>query len=171
MRLQGFIQKLLQTDSLLRPPGALAEKDFLNHCIRCRKCMEACPYFSIEMAHDYAGAQMGTPYINPEKIPCYLCEDFPCIEACPSEALKPVRDIEQVAMGYAVIIKENCFAYNGIICRSCYERCPIYTEAIILRDELYPEVVKEKCVGCGICAHVCPANPKAIEVIPESAGR
>lgn len=35
----------------LRPPGALTEDKFIHTCIKCRKCMEVCPYKSIRMAH------------------------------------------------------------------------------------------------------------------------
>ena len=30
--------------SLLRPPGAQGESDFMARCIKCGKCIEACPY-------------------------------------------------------------------------------------------------------------------------------
>ena len=149
----------------LRPPGAVDEEDFLKKCIRCRKCEEACPYFSIKMAHDKWGLKMGTPFIYPGEIPCYLCDDFPCIEACPTNALEPVKAKEEVAMGLAVIDTGLCFAYNGVLCRACYERCPIYTVAITLKDNLYPVVHSEHCVGCGICEQVCPTDPKSIIVI------
>ena len=159
-----LLNKLSSIRFPLRPPGAIEEDDFLKKCIRCRKCEEACPYFSIKMAHGEWGLKMGTPFIYPQDIPCYLCADWPCIDVCPTSALEPVESMEQVTMGQAIIDETICFAFNGIICRACYERCPIYTKAIILRDELFPEVIKEHCVGCGICEHVCPTNPKAIVV-------
>jgi Na+-translocating ferredoxin:NAD+ oxidoreductase RNF subunit RnfB len=68
-------------------------------------------------------------------------------------------------MGKAVIDETTCLPYNGILCRACYERCPIYREAIILKDELYPKVVEEKCTGCGICEHVCPTNPSSVIIV------
>ena len=163
--LLDFLNKLASIRFPLRPPGAVTEDGFLKKCIRCRKCEEACPYLSIQMAHDKWGLKMGTSFIYPEKVPCYLCEDFPCIDVCPTNALEPVDRKENVTMGLAVIDKDLCFAFNGIICRSCYERCPIYTIAITLKDELYPEVKKEHCVGCGICVHVCPTEPRAITMI------
>jgi len=157
-----FLDRISSLRYPLRPPGAVPEDEFLKKCIRCRKCEEACPYFSIRMAHDKWGLKMGTPFIYPQDIPCYLCEDFPCIQACPTNALEPVADKEEVAMGQAIISTDLCFAYNGILCRACYERCPIYNKAITLRDQLYPVVNTEYCVGCGICEQVCPTEPKAI---------
>jgi len=146
----------------LRPPGALPEDKFIHTCIKCRKCMEVCPYKSIRMAHVEEGLRMGTPLIYPREIPCYLC--MKCPEVCPSGALQVVAK-EDVDMGKAVIDTTKCLPYNGILCRACFERCPIYREAIILRDELYPQVIAEKCVGCGICENVCPAPELAIYVI------
>ena len=159
-------KKLSTIHDPLRPPGAVGEKHFEKKCIRCRKCAEVCPYDAIEMAHIDKGLQLGTPYIYAAKSPCYLCDDFPCIEACPTEALENISGKKEVKMGLAKIDTSTCFIYNGIYCISCYERCPIYREAITLKDGLYPVVHSENCVGCGICEHVCPTDPKSVLVFP-----
>ncbi|MBF0103543.1 MAG: 4Fe-4S dicluster domain-containing protein, partial [Desulfobacterales bacterium] len=55
----------------LTPPGA--SEDFFAKCIRCGQCVEACQYHSIvfdELNHHVG--RMGTPYIDPLSIPCYL---------------------------------------------------------------------------------------------------
>ncbi len=160
-----FLEKLGVLNNPLRPPGALPAKDFDKHCIRCRRCMEVCPYQSIRMAHGNRGPDMGKPYIIARDTPCYLCDDFPCIAACPTDALQDVENMRAVNMGLARIDQGLCLAYNGIICRACYERCPIYGEAITLDEQLYPKVHREHCVGCGICEHVCPTEPKSIVVM------
>ena len=67
-------------------------------------------------------------------------------------------------MGIAIIDESLCLPYNGFLCRACYERCPIYREAITLTDQLYPVVHEDMCVGCGICVNVCPAETVAISV-------
>jgi ferredoxin len=67
---------------LLWPPGALEPSDaFLAACTGCGDCIEACPadaLFTIERAD-------GTPLpvIDPVRQPCLLCDDIPCIPACP----------------------------------------------------------------------------------------
>ena len=159
-----LLNKLASIRDPLRPPGAVPEDEFQQKCIRCRKCEEVCPHESIKMAHGEWGLKMGTPFIFPEEVPCYLCDDFPCINVCPTGALEAVKDKTEVAMGLADIDRSICFAYNGILCRACYERCPIYREAITLKEQLYPVVHKEHCVGCGICENVCPTTPKSIIV-------
>jgi len=158
----SWLKKVINSRPPLRPPGAIDEKDFENLCIRCRKCELVCPYKSIKTAHAEWGVKMGTPIIVPREIPCYLC--MKCPEVCPSGALKVVEK-EKVAMGKAVIDTSLCLPYNGIICRACFERCPIYREAITLKDEMYPEVHPDKCVGCGICEQVCLTEQPAITVI------
>ncbi len=161
-----FVRDLISGKSPLRPPGAFPEKEFLKKCIKCNKCAQICPYFSIQMAHIEYGKSMGTPLIFPREVPCYVC--MKCPPVCPTGALKnDVVNKEDVRMGIAVINEETCLPYIGIICRACFENCPIFREAIILEDEMYPKVIKEKCIGCGICEKVCPIEGSAI--IIESA--
>ena len=157
----NWLKKLANQRAPLRPPGAVDEKEFLNLCIHCRKCELVCPYQSIQTADIAWGKKMGTPIIIPREIPCYLC--MKCPEVCPTGALQIVAK-EEVNMGKAVIDTTICLPYQGIICRACFDRCPMYREAITLRDEIYPEVHEDKCVGCGICEHVCLAEHAAITV-------
>lgn len=160
--LLDLLNKLASLHFPLRPPGAAAEADFLKMCIRCRKCAEVCPYDSIKMADGLSGVKMGTPFIEPRNVPCYLC--MKCPEVCPTEALQPIREKEAVWMGTAEINRDTCLAYNGVLCRACYERCPVYREAIILNEEIYPAVQAEDCTGCGICENVCLTDPASIIV-------
>lgn len=165
----AFLRNLfdsLESRSPLRPPGALPEKEFLKRCIKCNKCSQVCPYFSIRMAHAEWGRSMGTPMIIARDIPCYVC--MKCTVVCPTGALQnDVVKKEDVRMGIAKINNETCLPYMGVICRACYENCPIFREAIILEDEMLPKVVAEKCIGCGICERVCPVEGSAIIVYPK----
>ncbi len=149
---------------LLRPPGVVNEIDFSAKCIRCGKCSHACPYQSIKVATLMDGLTvMGTPFINARQIPCYLC--MKCPPVCPSGALdRNLKHKKDVRMGAAVIDKKQCLAWQETLCRSCYQSCPIFDEAIKMDEKLRPVVIDKKCVGCGICENVCPVEPTAIIV-------
>jgi MauM/NapG family ferredoxin protein len=148
----------------LRPPGAQDEIHFIASCIRCCKCAQVCPYRSIIVASLLDGlSMMGTPYIRAREIPCYLC--MKCPPVCPSGALdRKLLQKQEVRMGTAIVDKNTCLPWQGTLCRSCYENCPIFNEAIIMDEQLRPVVDQKKCVGCGICENVCPVDPAAIIV-------
>ena len=151
----------------LRPPGAIPEGDFSSQCIRCGRCAEVCPYTSVKLLGLQAGTDAGTPLIEAEIIPCYLCME--CVTVCPSGALRPI-ELEETRMGLAVIDPETCVALLGtLLCRTCYNVCPLQDTAIDL-PAMEPRVIEEGCTGCGICVHACPVDGedgrKAINITP-----
>jgi ferredoxin-type protein NapG len=154
------------TSKYIRPPGAVPEEKFIALCTKCDECIKICPHLSIRKLNKDFDIADGTPIIIPEETPCYLCEDFPCIKACKDGALVEVETREQVAMGRASINEDNCMAYGAQFCEQCVRNCPV-PGAIYLEDNK-PVVVKEKCVGCGICENVCNTvnQPIAIKVVP-----
>lgn len=161
--LVDILRRVLVRAAPLRPPGAVSEDAFVQRCIRCTRCAQVCPYGSIQMGHLEDGIHFGTPIIAARDVPCYLC--MACPPVCPTGALdNTLTEKEAVRMGVAVIDETRCLPYNGVICHACFERCPMYREAITLRDELYPEMHPDRCVGCGICEHVCPVEGSAITV-------
>lgn len=183
----GTAYKLKASELTLRPPGALAEKDFIKACIRCGTCVEACPYDTLKLATIDDHTAIGTPYFEPRNIPCYMCPDAPCVPVCPSGALDVKRitkenekskiiDINKAQMGVAVIDQESCLAFWGIQCDACYRACPLLGEAITLnykRNErtgkhafLEPNVHREVCTGCGLCEHACVTEKPAIFILP-----
>ena len=161
--LGGLFSRPLRGPPSLRPPGAVPEAEFVRRCLKCNKCAQVCPYGAIHMAHLDAGTRYGTPFIHARDVPCYLC--MKCPPVCPTGALDVhLARKEDVRMGVAVIDTATCLAYNGVICRACFEQCPLFREAITLRDEHFPEVHPDRCVGCGICESVCLAEPAAITI-------
>ena len=71
----------------LRPPGALPEANFLGACIRCGLCVRDCPYDTLKLAEPGSEVATGTPYFIARDVPCEMCEDIPCIKACPTNCL------------------------------------------------------------------------------------
>jgi len=144
----------------LRPPGAVDDALFLERCTKCSDCIKACPPGAI-VAH----AHDGTPVIFADQSPCLLCEDFPCIAACATEALVPVDGVGDVRMGIAAISHRLCTAGQG--CHACVSKCP--TNALAMDFEsLRLMIVPEACVGCGMCELVCKTvnDHVAIRVTP-----
>lgn len=147
----------------LRPPGARAKAEYESLCIRCARCMAICPYGSLVGASWQAGRGAGAPVVFARKMPCYLC--MLCPPVCPSGALQAVADATAVRMGVAVVEPSRCYAFMGVLCRTCVDECPLQEAAIHQDDDLRPNVT-DGCVGCGVCEHVCPAPQSAIHVIP-----
>lgn len=163
----------------IRPPGALAEADFLAACVRCGLCVRDCPYDTLKLAELGDGVATGTPYFEARKIPCEMCDDIPCAAACPTGALdRGLTDIGKARMGLAVLIdQENCLNFLGLRCDVCYRVCPVIDKAITLerihnpRSDrhamLLPTVHSEYCTGCGKCEKSCVLpGESAIKVLP-----
>ncbi len=147
----------------LRPPGALPEAAFAARCIRCGRCAAACPYRALVPAGWEHGLEAGTPAVAARRAPCFLC--MRCPPLCPTGALEPLADPRRVRMGIARIDERACYAFQGVVCRTCVDQCPLAGEAIRHDGELRP-VVTDRCAGCGVCEHRCPAPGAAIRVEP-----
>lgn len=171
----------------LRPPGALAEADFLGACIRCGLCVRDCPPQNLRLSAGLGGlaaqVAVGTPYFEARQVPCEMCEDIPCVKACPTGALdRALTDITQAKMGVAVLIdEENCLNFLGLRCDVCYRVCPVIDKAITLEKVnnprsdrhamLLPTVHAEACTGCGKCEKSCVLEQAAIKVLPVTIAR
>ncbi len=150
----------------LRPPGALAEPDFLRLCTRCDDCIAACPAACIARVPE-GEADAGTPVIVPDLRACVLCTELSCTKVCEEGALRPLDSPAQVRIGLAVLDEEVCFAYNGSFCNTCVTICPTEPKAILLNQRMRPYVEAAPCTGCGLCEERCPTEPRAIRVVEE----
>ncbi len=184
----GFLDGKKVYPAILRPPGAVTEKEFLAKCTKCGLCVEACPFKSLVLAKPGDERPVGTPYFRMRENPCRMCRDIPCTVSCPTGALDPslvsdkddhgnaALNINKAKIGLAVIDRENCIAYWGIQCDACYRSCPAIDRAITVeytRNErtgkhaiLAPVVHSDHCTGCGLCERACVTKKASIFVLP-----
>jgi len=164
--------------SAIRPPGALDEADFLGACVRCGLCVRDCPFDTLKLAKFGDKVTTGTPYFTARDVPCEMCDDIPCVKACPTGALDhSLEDIDNARMGLAVLIdEENCLNFQGLRCDVCYRICPAIDKAITLEmlhnvrsgkhAMFIPTVHSDHCTGCGKCERACVLEVSAIRVLP-----
>jgi ferredoxin-type protein NapG len=162
----------------IRPPGALPEDEFLGACIRCGLCVRDCPFDMLNLAKVGEDLPTGSPYFIAREKACEMCEDIPCVAACPTNALDHgLSDINDARMGLAVLSdQESCIAFHGLRCEVCYQICPIKDQAITLERQhnersgkhalFIPVVHSEACTGCGKCEEACILEQAAIKVLP-----
>lgn len=164
---------------LLRPPGA-DNDDLLEKCLRCGLCLRSCPTGALQVSIAESGwVGVLTPVVVPRLGYClYTCNN--CGSVCPVQAIPPltVEQKQVTVIGHAFIDQNRCIPWaDGTTCIVCEEMCPLPEKAIILEerdaidDDGYafklklPHVVRERCIGCGICEYKCPrAGEAAIRV-------
>jgi polyferredoxin len=164
---------------LLRPPGSRENNTDIvafTRCSRCNLCVRACPTGAIQPAGFEAGLEgFATPVLAPRLGYCnYSCNA--CGQICPTQAI-PALSLEekrQQVIGKAYINESRCLAWSDHQpCIVCEEMCPLPQKAIQLEvKEVWgpdgipielqlPHVLREICIGCGICEYKCPVSGEA----------
>jgi polyferredoxin len=178
------------SEKVIRPPGAVEEREFLERCVRCGECMKVCPNNALHPALLEAGPEgLWTPILIPRigycEFSCVLCG-----QVCPTGAIRKIDERTKmgvgrppVRLGTAMYDLGRCLPWAmSTPCIVCEEFCPtspkaIWTEEVELpkRDNKYdgqgaaqmltvkvkrPHVDPSLCVGCGACEKVCPVVDK-----------
>ncbi len=127
-----------------RPPGALAEEEFLKRCIKCGQCMRICPTNVIQPGGIQPGLEnLWTPVLN-NRIGSSGCQlnCVACGQVCPTSAIRPITLDEKHGTGK--------FANAG----------PIKVgTAFFDRNRCLPWAMDKPCI---VCEENCPVSPKAI---------
>jgi polyferredoxin len=166
---------------LIRPPGSVAEDEFLSSCIRCGQCMRVCPNNALHPTLFEAGLEgMWSPIMIPKigycEPTCTLCT-----QVCPTGAILELTLKEKVGdenthpnrVGTAFIDRGRCLPWAmDRPCIVCEEWCPTSPKSIYLKEETVtdnkgkqitvkrPYIDPELCTGCGACEFACPVVDK-----------
>jgi ferredoxin len=159
----------------IRPPGSVPEPQFLELCIRCAACFQACPNDVLQPAGFEDGFEgMWAPKMNANWAGCEpTCNN--CGQVCPTGAIRalPMEEKQVARMGLAVVNERTCLPFAGReACQLCVDECDAAGYHAIefvqvrttLDDEgrpdpdsgfLAPVVREDLCVGCGLCQMRC----------------
>lgn len=125
---------------VIRPPGAVEERQFLERCIRCAECMKVCPNNALHPAFFEAGIEgVWTPILIARigycEHSCVLCG-----QVCPTGAIQKITEKEKLGLGVPPVKIGTAFYDHG--------RC-------------LPWAMQTPCI---VCEEFCPTSPKAIWV-------
>lgn len=151
LRLEGTLGTN-RKPNLVRPPGSLAEKEFLERCIKCGQCMRVCPTNVLMPAGLDAGIEaLWTPVLN-FRIGTSGCQVncVACGHVCPTAAIRPLSIEEKrgvgrfaergpIRIGTAFVDHGRCLPWAmDTPCIVCEENCPTAPKAIYVREEYRP---------------------------------
>lgn len=186
VRLSRAVNKRGFSEKCIRPPGSVAEPEFLERCIKCDQCINVCPTNVLQPSNLAEGGFEGlwTPVMDFSIGFCqYNCTL--CSEVCPTGAIQKIsldaklgqgehKSDGPIRLGMAFFDRGRCLPWAmETPCVVCEEVCPVSPKAIGTYDEEItrwdgtkvtlnkPYIRPELCIGCGICERECPVVDSA----------
>jgi polyferredoxin len=137
MRIANWPDKAY-SEKVIRPPGSVEEREFLERCIRCAECMKVCPNNALHPAFFEAGIEgLWTPILVARIGYCeYSC--VLCGQVCPTGAIQKIDEKQKMGLGQKPISIGTAMYDHG--------RCLPWSMA----------------TPCIVCEEFCPTSPKAI---------
>jgi polyferredoxin len=137
MRIANWPDKAY-SEKVIRPPGSVEEREFLERCIRCAECMKVCPNNALHPAFFEAGIEgLWTPILIARIGYCeYSC--VLCGQVCPTGAIQKITEKEKMGQGQKPVSIGTAMYDHG--------RCLPWSMA----------------TPCIVCEEFCPTSPKAI---------
>ncbi|HKY37310.1 MAG TPA: 4Fe-4S binding protein [Polyangiaceae bacterium] len=146
MRIANWPDKAY-SEKVIRPPGSVEEREFLERCIRCAECMKVCPNNALHPAFFEAGLEgLWTPILIARigycEFSCVLCGDV-----CPTGAIQKISELQKTGR------EEK----DG---KTVKEQKPISIgTAMYDQGRCLPWAMATPCI---VCEEFCPTSPKAI---------
>jgi len=116
-------------------------------CVGCGICEYVCS-LKHEGGFGAAYSRIRAVRIYPNRnvaIACVMCEDPPCVKACPRDALSQAED------GRILVDEEKCTG-----CGLCVEACDF--GAITLHPKRRTPITCDLCDGTPLCIDACPED-------------
>jgi polyferredoxin len=143
------------SEKVIRPPGSVEEREFLERCIRCAECMKVCPNNALHPAFFEAGLEgLWTPILVPRigycEFSCVLCG-----QVCPTGAIQKIDEKQKmglgqkpISIGTAMYDQGRCLPWAmATPCIVCEEFCPTSPKAIWAEDVEIPKRESEYAEG------------------------
>jgi polyferredoxin len=155
MRIANWPDKAY-SEKVIRPPGSVEEREFLERCIRCAECMKVCPNNALHPAFFEAGLEgLWTPILVARigycEFSCVLCGDV-----CPTGAIQKITELQKtgreerggktikeqkpISIGTAMYDQGRCLPWSmATPCIVCEEFCPTSPKAIWAEEVEVPK--------------------------------